>query len=309
MISRLLPAVNSAASHLPPGIRRTYGDLSNRVLDASVVYRNLRSTVAEMGSALIDFSRPPTTECEQRVDEFASLIRPWTTDGLELQRVGGALDGAYVMAPIGAVEGALSIGVGHDVTWDQAIAARGIPVHMFDPTVAGLPEPVPGGVFHRIGIGPTTGLHDGMELRQLDALVTLAGMTTSRELLLKVDVEGAEWASLCTTDFAPFQQVLLEMHDLSRLKDAAAATEVLRTVRSLAATHLPVHVHANNEGAFNRYDGRWFPDVIEVSYVRRDLLESVRPATSLVVGLDRPSNPKYPDYDLSGLLTVEPMPA
>ena len=96
------------------------------------------------------------------------------------------------------------------------------------------------------------------------------------------------------------------MHDLSRLQDAATADEVLRTVRGLAATHLPVHVHANNEGAFNRYDGRWFPDVIEVSYVRRNLLTDAKPATSLVAGLDRPSNPKYPDYDLSGLLTVEP---
>ena len=306
MISRLLPAVNSAASHLPPGLRRTYGDLSNRVLDASAVYRNLRSTVAEMGSALLDFSRPPATECELRVDEFASLIRPWTAAGLELQRVGGALDGAYVMAPIGLVDGALSIGVGHDVTWDQVIAAKGIPVHMFDPTVGGLPGPVPGGVFHKIGIGSTTGMLDGMELRPLDALMMLAGMSDSRELLLKVDVEGAEWSSLCATDFAPSQQVLLEMHDLSRLQDATSADEVLRTVRSLAATHRPVHVHANNEGAFNRYDGRWFPDVIEVSYVRRDLMEGAAPATSMVVGLDRPSNPRYPDYDLTGLMTVRP---
>lgn len=306
MISRLLPAVNSVAEHMPSGVRRAYGDLSNRVLDTSSVYRNLRSTVAEMGSALLDFSRPPATERERRVDEFASLIRPWTADDLTLQRIGGALDGAYVMAPVSVLDGALSIGVGHDVTWDQAIAARGIPVHMFDPTVDGLPQPVPAGVFHKIGIGATAGVRDGMELKPLDELLTLAGMSESQELLLKVDVEGAEWSSLCATNFSPFQQVLLEMHDLSRLQDEADADEVLRTARSLAATHRPVHVHANNEGAFNRFDGRWFPDVIEVSYVRRDLLDAESPATSLVAGLDRPSNPKYPDYDLSGLLTVAP---
>jgi hypothetical protein len=306
MISRIVPALNATAQRMPIGVRRTYGDLSNRVLDASSVYRTLRSTVAQMGSALLDFSRPPATQCEQRLDEFASLIRPWTASGLDLQRVGGALDGAYVMAPISAAEGALSIGVGHDVSWDQAIAAQSIAVHMFDPTVDGLPEPVPGGVFHRIGIGSTAGVLDGMELRTLPELMTLAGMADSHELLLKVDVEGAEWSSLYSTDFAPFQQVLLEMHDLSRLQDEAAADEVLQTVRSLTITHLPVHVHANNEGAFNRYDGRWFPDVIEVSYVRRDLLEGATPATSLVVGLDRPSNPRYPDYDLTGLLTVTP---
>ena len=306
MISRIVPALNATAQRMPIGVRRTYGDLSNRVLDASSVYRTLRSTVAEMGSALLDFSRPPATQCEQRLDEFASLIRPWTASGLDLRRVGGALDGAYVMAPVSAAEGALSIGVGHDVSWDQAIATKSIPVHMFDPTVDGLPEPVSGGAFHKIGIGSAAGVLDGMELRTLAELMGLAGMADSHELLLKVDVEGAEWSSLCSTDFTPFQQVLLEMHDLSRLQDEAAAEEVLQTVRSLAITHLPVHVHANNEGAFNRYDGRWFPDVIEVSYVRRDLLTDATPATSLVVGLDRPSNPKYPDYDLIGLLTVTP---
>jgi hypothetical protein len=192
MISRIVPALNATAQRMPLGVRRSYGDLSNRVLDASAVYRNLRSTVAEMGSALLDFSRPPATECEQRVDDFASLIRPWTAAGLDLQRVGGALEGAYVMAPIGAVDGALSIGVGHDVTWDQVIAGSGIPVHMFDPTVDGVPEPVPGGAFHKIGIGSTAGVLDGMELRPLDALMTLAGVSDSRELLLKIDVEGAE---------------------------------------------------------------------------------------------------------------------
>ena len=309
MISRILPAVSAVTTRMPPGMRRAYGDISNRILDTSTVYRHLRSTVAEMGSALLDFSRPPETETEHRLCEFASLIRPYTSALLALTRVGSAADGAYAMAAVGEnIAAAISIGVGHDVSWDQAIAAKRIPVTMFDPTVAELPSAVPGGTFHRIGIGvpeatPVSDLH-GMDLRPLDDLLELAGVSDSTELLLKIDVEGAEWDALRDTDFAVFQQVLIEMHDIARLSDPKQAEAVLETVRKLAHTHYPVHVHANNEGAFNRFDRFWFPDVIEASYIRKDLLAGATPATHLVEGLDIPSNPQYPDYDMSGLLTA-----
>ena len=312
MISRILPAVSAVTTRMPPGLRRAYGDISNRILDTSTVYRHLRSTVAEMGSALLDFSRTPETDSEHRLCEFASLIRPFTSADLTLTRVGSAADGAYVMAPVADdIAAAISIGVGHDVSWDQAIAAKRIPVAMFDPTVSELPSPVPGGTFHRIGIGvlgaiPSPDLH-GMDLRPLDGLLALAGVSGSTELLLKIDVEGAEWDALCNVDFSVFQQVLIEMHDIARISDPKQAEAVLETVRKLAQTHYPVHIHANNEGAFNRFDRFWFPDVIEASYVRKDLLAGATPATRLVEGLDIPSNPQYPDYDMSGLLTARPL--
>ena len=312
MISRILPAVSAVTTRMPPGLRRAYGDISNRILDTSTVYRHLRSTVAEMGSALLDFSRTPETDSEHRLCEFASLIRPFTSADLTLTRVGSAADGAYVMAPVADdIAAAISIGVGHDVSWDQAIAAKRIPVAMFDPTVSELPSPVPGGTFHRIGIGvlgaiPSPDLH-GMDLRPLDGLLALAGVSGSTELLLKIDVEGAEWDALCNVDFSVFQQVLIEMHDIARISDPKQAEAVLETVRKLAQTHYPVHIHANNEGAFNRFDRFWFPDVIEASYVRKGLLAGATPATRLVEGLDIPSNPQYPDYDMSGLLTARPL--
>ena len=117
MISRILPAVSAVTTRMPSGMRRVYGDISNRILDTSTVYRHLRSTVAEMGSALLDFSRPPETDAEHRLCEFASLIRPYTSADLALTRVGSAADGAYAMATVGDnIAAAISIGVGHDVS-------------------------------------------------------------------------------------------------------------------------------------------------------------------------------------------------
>ncbi len=310
MISKVLPAVAAVTNRLPLGLRRSYGDLSNRILDTSSVYRNLRSTVAEMGSALLDFSRTPATPAEERLYEFARLIRPITSPSLSLLRVGGSTDGAYVMQAFAGVDAAISIGVGHDVSWDQELARHGIPVYLFDPTVAGLPGAVPGGQFYKIGLGDRTRVAGtdmaGMDLRSLGDILQLTGKATSNELILKIDVEGAEWDALHDVDFAQFQQVLIEMHDLSRLRDAEASVAVLKTVHSLAKTHAPVHVHGNNESPFCRFDRYWFPDVIELSFVRKAGIVDYTPAVSLRTEFDQPSNPLYPDYDMTGLLTIIP---
>ena len=123
-----------------------------------------------------------------------------------------------------------------------------------------------------------------------------------------VDAEGVEWGALLDVHFHPFQQVLLEMHDLRRLQDVDAADAVWQTTRGLASTHYPIHVHANNERPFNRFDRYWFPDVIELSYVRKDRLAQPRPSDVIETLTDRATNPAYPDYDVSGLLTVAPSP-
>jgi hypothetical protein len=211
------------------------------------------------------------------------------------------------MAAGAAAGGAISIGVGHDVSWDAATAARGVPVWMFDPTVDGPPRPVPGARFLPIGLGDPARTPPGLEgcdLRPLDAIVEATGLREREDLILKIDVEGSEWAALRDADVGRFEQVLIEMHDLDRLADEARSVDVLATSSLLYATHYPVHIHANNERPFHRFDGIWFPEVVEVSYLRRDLLRSAMPADALATHLDRPTNPRYPDYDLSGLLSA-----
>jgi hypothetical protein len=268
----------------------------------------MRASIAEMGSALVDFSRPPEGPEEERLHAFASAIRPWTADGLQLRRIGGDGDGAYVMHDEIGARHAISLGVGHDVSWDQAMAGRGVAVAMFDPTIADPPDAVPDATFHRIGLGPASA-HDGhaggyeLDLRPFSEIMRIAGCE-SVDAVLKVDIEGAEWDGLAGADLAEFEQVLIEMHDLHRLCEGASADAVLDVTQALAATHRAVHAHANNESRFVRFGRLWFPDVIEVSFVRRDRLEAAMPAVSLTPGLDRPSNPGYPEFDLAGLLSA-----
>ncbi|MFM9124221.1 MAG: hypothetical protein ACKOSO_03455, partial [Actinomycetota bacterium] len=81
---------------------------------------------------------------------------------------------------------------------------------------------------------------------------------------------------------------------------------VIAVLELLQRTHLPVHLHGNNETAAVRFDRLWLPTALEVTYLRRDLAAGARPADALQTALDAPSNARFADIDLSGLLLVEP---
>lgn len=253
-----------------------------------------------MAGSLIRFHEPPTTDADARLLRAVELIRPVTVDHDSLVRVGGDGDGGYVMMRQPPVEAAISIGVGPDVSWDLDVAAMGVPVHLFDHTVRGLPERVPGGVFHRIGVGSS----DSGRLRSLGTIAARCGTGPDRSAWLKMDVEGAEWEVLPTAAnglLDQFDQIVMEMHQLDALGDVRRADGVLRSLEVLRQHHLPVHVHANNYSRLIRFGTFWFPQVIEVSWVNRRLLDSAEPAASLAVQLDRPCDPRVSEIDLAGI--------
>ena len=103
-------------------------------------------------------------------------------------------------------------------------------------------------------------------------------------------------------DLAQFAQITMELHDLHQLSDTSAGPRIVRVLRKLWATHLPVHVHANNYARVVKFGAYWFPDTIEASWVRRDFLPDATPVERLNTSLDRPCDPRTSDVDLTGIL-------
>ena len=68
---------------------------------------------------------------------------------------------------------------------------------------------------------------------------------------------------------APSTRSSWSLHDLDRLLDADAASEVLTALHLLAEEHLPIHIHANNYARVVRFGSYWFPKAVEVSWVHR----------------------------------------
>ena len=293
---------------LPAFLRGPFAALSDHLVYSSSLYTDLRSRVTRMEGAMIDFSRPGTTPADTRCREAARLIRPYATSAT-LLRVGDEGDGGYVMADHFTTTTAISIGIGGNVSWDLAMSSRGYSIAMFDPTIAAAPAAVPNATFHRIGRGTTAqSAASGLELESLEQLRTRAGTPEDEAATLKIDVEGAEWDALVgVASFDRYEQIVIEMHDLARLGDEESAHDVLAVLANLHSSHLPIHVHANNEAPVIPFGTYWLPDVLEVTYLRRADASAATTASELSIQFDRPSNARFADLSLAGLLTVEPI--
>ncbi len=287
----------------PEWFKKLTVPLADKIVYASGAYVSMKSTLNDLSPALVTFAGEPKDRADERLLEFARMLRPMHAEDLRLTRVGGLVDGGYVMADPVSASGAISIGVGWDVSWDTDIGSRGIPVAMFDHTVRKPPSRVPNGTFHRIGIAPIATDNS----RPLQQLITLAGFAGQDDLLLKMDVEGAEWSSLMQprpVDLQPFKQIVLELHGLSALKVEAPGEHLLAAMQHITELHVPVHVHANNYDELVRFGNWWFPNAVEVSLVRRDVISKLTPAIRMRTDLDAPCDPRVTEIDLSALTKI-----
>ena len=243
----------------------------------------------------------------------------------DLIRLGGDGDGGYVL-PQRAVHAAVALvamGLGADWSFDEAFLTM-LPharVHAYDHTVGV-------GVWRwqlvRAGVRLAAGRGTVREVTAVAALmrryrrtfpahmrhyrervwnrkvsgndVTVRealGRIGSQQVVLKIDIEGAEYRIIQDIIDCADQIVglIVEFHD----------TELLRALfreatEALANTFDLVHLHANNAvGA--AADG--FPEIVELSFVRRGLCEFEGRRSSLPVpGVDRANNPRKTDFRL-----------
>lgn len=293
-----------------PWLRKRVTPLADKLVYASNAYITLKSAFNSMSGSLIRFDGPPAGEADLALISALEHILPvtgnWADSGreIELVRVGAHHDGGYVMADDFNVGGAISIGIGPDVTWDQAIAAKGIPVAMFDPTIRRPPAFVPAAKFFRLGLGSQ---HQA-RMEPLEQLVHRSSSHADQDLLLKVDVEGAEYEGIGEASqdlLGRFRQIVVELHDLSQLQLPSKRNLVLGMLRKLNESHTSVHVHANNYDEVCLFNAYWFPNAIELTYVRRDLLDNTHSVDRIRSECDRPCDPRVSEISLEGLLTLD----
>ena len=188
-----------------------------------------------------------------------------------IYRVGSELDGGYVMGKISNQKFAISIGVGRDVSWDEAIAKQGINVHMFDHTVKKPPTSFKNSKFYKIGIRSSK-TKKSRKLLLLEEILHKIGLEDKENLILKIDIEGAEWDILAEVDastLTKFDHIIIEFHDLdlSNLNQR----EILE---KLKVNHSIIHVNPNNYSKISSFDGYLIPNVLEITYVKNELLKN-----------------------------------
>lgn len=133
------------------------------------------------------------------------------------------------------------------------------------------------------------------------------------QLLLKIDIEGAEYSIFSDSNFylllQNVNQIIIEFHDLKN-----RYFEFKRIVRNLKSEYEIVHIHCNNySDMFTMYDfkneGRDnvnFSDVLEITFVRKDKIDEndLLDAKEIypIKGLDFPNDPSKGEHILSFLV-------
>ena len=180
------------------------------------------------------------------------------------------------------------------------MAKRGIKLVLYDHTVAGPPQPVPGARFVRQGI---RGAAVVPGRRTLAEMIADNGHERRRDLVLKMDAEGAEWQVLDEVSketLGQFAQIVIEFHRMAKVLHVQGHAEVMAAISKLSHTHVPVHAHGNNCRLPVWIGDLVLPDVLEVSWVRRaDYEGRIVPRTeSFPTNDDRPNLAHRPDLFL-----------
>ena len=215
-----------------------------------------------------------------------------------LQRFGNRNDGGYLMCAnlMSAAQSGYSYGINGEDAWGcDVIAHTRIPIHQYDCFNTNAPVCAGGQArFHAECIGPERATIDDRPFDTIANHVAING-DTGKRLLVKMDVEGAEWRSLAATPdhvLNAIDQMAVEFHEVEQ-------PHFLETAARLNEFFYVAHIHQNNFSCRPGFDP--FPgEVFEVLLVNKRIAVANPWATTRGPSpLDAPNTPAVPDCQAS----------
>jgi hypothetical protein len=237
------------------------------------------------------------------VTQFRKLLRhltPMHTPQIRIERWGTRHDGGYAV-PADLMKRAnvlLTGGVAHDVLFEVEASQKvpGLKIGLFDHTIKAPPDHTPPTAkFHQLGLGPK----DGGWLVNLETAKQLSGFEPGDKLVVKLDIENAEWSLIEHTPESFWKDVsilIIEFHSLANRK---AWRMYNRVLEKLQKNLVPIHMHANNWARIADKVGIRYPEVLEMTYVNRkelpaDFIPRAWPHSS-PTAIDQPNREGYED--------------
>lgn len=231
-------------------------------------------------------------------EEIIKACRVEKATGFPMVRIGKRADGGYIMLDdFDGIEACYSFGIGTEVSWEEDMATRGIDVYCYDHTIGHMPGNNEKLHFFRNGIAGADS-RDGI----LKTMGTFLRENKNRtdNLILKMDVEGAEWEFLQEVEksvLSRFKQMTFELHNLT---DEKQSREIFGCLNKLKETHQPVWIHGNNAGLVERAGDYMVPQMLEITYVRKDSYKLAECDYSCPIYLDDPNISDFNEIGLQG---------
>lgn len=226
------------------------------------------------------------------------MLRPVVVSNCELKRFGEPHDGGYLMCGnlLGDVRAGYSYGISGYDKWGCDISSTlGIPLHQYDCFDTRQPAcPAGNTIFHAECVAGTARVEEGRPFDTMDTQIAKNG-DAGKRIVLKIDVEGAEWDSFLSAPESlldQIDQIAVEFHHVNN-------ESYLRVVQRLKQVFHVAHIHFNNASCADNLDP--FPTwAYEVLFVNKRLAQV--DTTQKAIGLhtlDAPNNPSFPDCQVA----------
>jgi hypothetical protein len=213
-------------------------------------------------------------------------------------RLGNDADGGYVcIDDLDGVDTAFSFGINDDISWDRAVADRGLMVYQFDHTVTDPAPDDPRMVFEAKRIDVSS----GPDSQSLSDLIRRHDRGGRPNIILKMDIEAWEWNVFDATpedELARIAWIACELHYFQGLADPRHRALADRCLAKLNRAFAAVHVHANVWGGLCNLANIVFPDTLEVTFANRARYRLTEGRELFPSVLDNSCDPDTPDFYL-----------
>jgi hypothetical protein len=243
---------------------------------------------------------PPTVADRMRASDprirqtLFDLLQPVALSNCTLERFGEAHDGGYLVCAnlLSGVEAGYSYGISGYDGWGCDIASKtGVTVHQYDCFDTRQPScPTGQTVFHPECVSGVAKTEEGRTFATISEHLAGNG-DQARRVIVKMDVEGAEWDSLLHTPvetFGRIDQLVMELHFVDEER-------FIQVVERLKQFFYVAHLHFNNVSCAEGLEPfpAWAYEVLFVNKALGTVDPARRPA--LPHPLDALNDPSVPD--------------
>lgn len=234
------------------------------------------------------------------VEKFLARFRD-NYVSVEMVRIGGDGDGGYLLPNVfESISYCFSPGVEYTAKFEGELSSKyGIKSFMADASVPSAPFEDENFVFIPKFLGNRT---DGNFITLSDWMNDSLGSDSGNNIL-QMDIEGGEYDVLALESaetLAKFSVMAIEFHKLQNMLEPHFLRMISNIFEKIYQNFSICHVHPNNCCGIVSLNGLEIPRVIEVSFIRNDLVDRFKSDSKVLLPheLDRKSVEKYEDISM-----------
>ena len=263
------------------------------------MYPIVKSAVLKLGLVFGVYISKLKPTSKETIEAFLANLRENSAQ-VDLVRIGGAGDGGYLVPnDLNDLHFCMSPGVAETSCFELQLASDyGITCCLADYSVDGPAVHHPLFDFTKKFV---SSYNDGQNVRLTDWVHASEDRYGKGDLLLQMDVEGAEYPVLQEVSgetLAKFRIIIIEFHYVDRIFDRNEFALIKQIFDKLLKQFYIVHIHPNNSGHTSVRNGIDVPTVLEFTFLRRDRVAHSLPLSFEPHILDQPNTKSKPDLVL-----------